>query len=611
MSEVYAWSASAGGNTAAPPDGAPEGMARPGVNDCMREIMASVRRWYQGLDWTRPHGSPTTTRDTSQVVRLAGADYTSFFTAGRRIRVSGGGNREGFVLSSAYSAPDTLVTVRLEPTSRAQLNAGINVTFADVNPDTITAASGTPFSGLAAGDRIRIEKDAASALNSGTKLVGSIGGGGSSITLDAAETLSNEGPIAAKIYPEAVGVPVGTNLLELAHWSTSQAGHRDVGIAAGQLPSSDMLGGAAFKNEGSGKGLDADSVDTKHYTDIQADSRSLESPRNVLVNGGFRRWQRGTTFTNAADASYTADCWKALVQTATGVTITKDTTEKPTGARASIKMVSNAAGGKFGLVQFVEAEDCAHLINQTCIASVYLKADSSIANARLLLVSWTSTEDGILAAAPDVISTWNAAGNNPTMAANVTIEATSQIAVTTSWVRYTLSGTFAAGSAKNVGILILVDDDAITVAHALWISQAQLELGSVVSTFEHEHWSRLDARTSRFYVKTFPEATAPVDNAGLTGALRQGAGSSGSFPRYTVIWNFPVTMFDGSTPTVTYYNPSNASPAGKFWRDIDSPADRTAGTETVSSRLLCVNNGEAFSTDKRHAIHATVEASLF
>lgn len=46
MTNVSEWSVSAGSNNSAPPAGAPENMLPGKVNDCMREIMAAVARWY-------------------------------------------------------------------------------------------------------------------------------------------------------------------------------------------------------------------------------------------------------------------------------------------------------------------------------------------------------------------------------------------------------------------------------------------------------------------------------------------------------------------------------------------------------------------------------------
>ena len=52
MSNVSQWETSAPNNDAAPPDGAPEGMAANTVNDTMREMMAATARWYQDINWS-------------------------------------------------------------------------------------------------------------------------------------------------------------------------------------------------------------------------------------------------------------------------------------------------------------------------------------------------------------------------------------------------------------------------------------------------------------------------------------------------------------------------------------------------------------------------------
>ena len=47
MTNVSEWSVTAGLNNSSPPNGWPEGMARSAVNDCAREMMAALAKWYQ------------------------------------------------------------------------------------------------------------------------------------------------------------------------------------------------------------------------------------------------------------------------------------------------------------------------------------------------------------------------------------------------------------------------------------------------------------------------------------------------------------------------------------------------------------------------------------
>ena len=49
MTNVSAWSITAGSNNSSPPNGWPEGMQRSAVNDCAREMMAAIAKWYKDV----------------------------------------------------------------------------------------------------------------------------------------------------------------------------------------------------------------------------------------------------------------------------------------------------------------------------------------------------------------------------------------------------------------------------------------------------------------------------------------------------------------------------------------------------------------------------------
>lgn len=60
MSNVSEWSTTAGSNNGAPPDGAPENMLPGKVNDCMREMMAALAKWFQDSNGTLTAAGGTT-----------------------------------------------------------------------------------------------------------------------------------------------------------------------------------------------------------------------------------------------------------------------------------------------------------------------------------------------------------------------------------------------------------------------------------------------------------------------------------------------------------------------------------------------------------------------
>ena len=114
MSAIEKWSTTAASNNDAPPDGAPEGMNKSDVNDTIREIMAALRTWYQDPEFLDLADAFTVTRVTAAQIKIAGTDATGYATAGRRIRVTGGGETDGEITSSSFSSPDTLVNVKFD-----------------------------------------------------------------------------------------------------------------------------------------------------------------------------------------------------------------------------------------------------------------------------------------------------------------------------------------------------------------------------------------------------------------------------------------------------------------------------------------------------------------
>lgn len=77
-------------------------------------------------------------------------------------------------------------------------------------------------------------------------------------------------------------------------------------------------------------------------------------PNNLLDNGGFEIWQRGTTFTNPASGAYTADRWATGKSAGITVNITKDTTTFDSGT-ASIKVDTTvAANNQMYLIENIE-----------------------------------------------------------------------------------------------------------------------------------------------------------------------------------------------------------------------------------------------------------------
>jgi hypothetical protein len=107
------YSTTAANNTLTPPNGAPEGMAAGLVNNTIRQIMADTRLFYESGGWCDLGHVPTYVSATSFTIPT---DVTAYYTVGRRIRFYGTimGTFYGYIVSSAFSSPNTTVTVVLD-----------------------------------------------------------------------------------------------------------------------------------------------------------------------------------------------------------------------------------------------------------------------------------------------------------------------------------------------------------------------------------------------------------------------------------------------------------------------------------------------------------------
>lgn len=106
--KLSGYSTTPANNNAAAPNGWPEGMTAGSVNNATREYAARVREWYEDPMWI-DYGHYIVS-STSSSIKVSG-DQTAVYVANRPIRVNQSGSQVGYITASAYSAPDTSITV--------------------------------------------------------------------------------------------------------------------------------------------------------------------------------------------------------------------------------------------------------------------------------------------------------------------------------------------------------------------------------------------------------------------------------------------------------------------------------------------------------------------
>lgn len=193
--------------------------------------------------------------------------------------------------------------------------------------------------------------------------------------------------------------------------------------------------------------------------------------KNKIINGDFRVWQRGTTFTSPATNSYTADRWVTNQDGSGTVTVSQQSFTAGTAPVAGyespffLRQAVTAAGTTTFFQMSQRIEDVRTFANQTVTFSFWAKADSS----RTGLVYWEQNFGS---------------GGSATVQSSVFPAP----ALTTSWQRFTYTFTLPSISGKTIGTgsyLIFYIRNGGTVSGAnLDIWGAQLEASSTASDFQ-------------------------------------------------------------------------------------------------------------------------------
>jgi len=215
--------------------------------------------------------------------------------------------------------------------------------------------------------------------------------------------------------------------------------------------------------------------------------------RNKLHNGDFSVAQRGTSFTSAtnpanSDDKYLLDRWTLLSDGNDIVDVTQNTAAAPglsaNGSLNCIALDCETVNKKFGIIQFVEQKDCQGLIGGAVTLSFKCKvsATTKFDNIKAAIITWDSTADTVTS---DVVSAWGVEGTDPTLVANWTYDsAPANLGVTTNWATYTVAGNIDTASAANVAVFIWSDVTDTTLGDFIYITDVQLEAGSVRTQFD-------------------------------------------------------------------------------------------------------------------------------
>jgi len=441
-------------------------------------------------------------------------------------------------------------------------------------------------------------------------------GDGISIIIATVESVVFGAHTIITLTADSPTVMAGANVIEflVTREALGTVALLDTGTSAGKVPIWDDFGTAAFKAEGPANTLDADLLDGVHAS-------AIVDTRNVIANPDFELWQEGESFAAPVDQTYCADQWKLLVEQdgCVDVALTTNSTEIPDVSRSAIKVTQVTADKKWALFTLAPRDVCSYLHQRRVhysFSAKLLSGKTSPVKLRVGVVHWDGALDDATGT-PDPILTWPAAGANPVLAGSYTfhIGAGGELdLVAGTWANYrvNVNGHFVASS--NWGLMIWSDDDTISIADEVYISNVVLRgspysLGGDLEVFVPKSMAEVRAECERFCTTTFADGVTPANYALVfEGALWAFSGAGGANDTGTG-WDFPQRMF--KIPAITHYSPGTVTPGGLFWWELDGGTTRTAVTLATSEQRCMIYISDNPTNDKRFAIHAKALARIF
>jgi hypothetical protein len=264
-------------------------------------------------------------------------------------------------------------------------------------------------------------------------------------------------------------------------------------------------------------------------------SGQLAGMRNRIINGRFGIWQRGTTFNNVADNSYTADRW-VVAFNGTGGTRNISFQIFPnggliapgaSGAYLRFNQSTAGTGGTYNvLMQRIEGVRAFE--GETVTASFWARSTTGSITARVQLQQAFGTGGS---PSSDVF----------TAATSFNLDSTWQKCVATINVPSTSGKTLGTNNNHWLGFLILLP---LNATFTFDITDVQLEPGSVATPSERRPIASELALCQRYFYR--PNISY----------LHQGYGSGGS-STFTQI-HFPVSMRDVPNITAGWSSGTNA-----------------------------------------------------
>jgi hypothetical protein len=209
--------------------------------------------------------------------------------------------------------------------------------------------------------------------------------------------------------------------------------------------------------------------------------------KNLIINGGFDVWQRGTSFLNNNTTGYKADRWQVYGASTSVLDITRQAfsagqTEVEGNPKYYIRLDNTPDADNTWIELFQRIEDVTYFSNITVTLSFWIKSNRSFTNNNYFKFKQNFGSGGSSAVDTD----------------------SSNFDISTSWEKKTLTVTLPSVSGKTIGAnnyleVHLLQNSSVDADTQYDIAQVQLEVGRNATEFEHRSYGEELALCQRYF----------------------------------------------------------------------------------------------------------------
>ena len=204
------------------------------------------------------------------------------------------------------------------------------------------------------------------------------------------------------------------------------------------------------------------------------DASPYSAGKNAVINGAFDIWQRGTSIAGNNQDTFAADRWNAFRSGVAGSTFTRqvtgDTTNLPS-IQYCMRVARNSGNTSTSEIYAYNSFETSNSIpfaGKTVTYSFYARKGADYSASTLTATVWTGT------------GTDQNLGDTYT---GVATPLTSNVTLTTSWQRFTITGTIAATATEISTGFVFTPVGTAGANDYFEVTGVQLELGSVATAF--------------------------------------------------------------------------------------------------------------------------------